>query len=165
MLLEYKGKFPIVASTAKIFTNAVISGDVTLKDNVNVWFNVSMRGDMAPIVVGENTNIQDNAVVHTNTGKPTYIGKNVTVGHGAIIHACTIEDDCLIGMGSIILDGAIVRKGALVGAGAVVPPNKEVPEYTLVVGNPLKFIRTLTKEEISANKKNINDYIDLKNDY
>lgn len=165
MLLKYKDKYPTVSSSAKIFENAVISGDVTLNDNVNVWFNVSMRGDMAPITIGENTNIQDNAVIHTNTDKPTTIGKNVTVGHGAIIHACTIEDDCLIGMGSIILDGAIVRKGSLVGAGAVVPPNKEIPEYTLVVGNPLRIIRTLRPEEILANKVNIKDYISLMNQY
>ena len=165
MLLKYKDKYPSISTTAKVLSNAVISGDVTLKDHVNIWFNVSIRGDMAPIIIEENTNIQDNAVIHTSNGYPTSIGKNVTVGHGAIIHACTIEDDCLIGMGSIILDGAIIREGALIGAGAVIPPNKEIPKNTLVIGNPMRIIRELTPEELLANKENVNHYLTLMKEY
>lgn len=165
MLIEYNGIKPTIDKTAKIFQNAVIAGDVTLKENVNVWFNVSMRGDMEPITIGKNTNVQDNTVIHTSLGHPTFIGENVTIGHGVIIHAATIEDDCLIGMGSIILDGAVVKKGALIGAGAVVPPNKVVPEYSLVVGNPMKIIRTLKESELEANKENLNHYLTLMNEY
>lgn len=165
MLIEYKGLKPKIHPTAKVFQNAVLAGDITLDKNVNVWFNVSMRGDMAPITIGKNTNIQDNAVIHTSLSFPTVIGNNVTVGHGAIIHAATIEDDCLIGMGSIILDGAVVKKGALVGAGALVPPNKIIPENSLVVGNPMKIIRTLTPEELRANQTNNYHYLELMKEY
>ena len=124
-----------------------------------------MRGDMAPIFVGENTNIQDNAVVHTNHNLPTHIGKNVTVGHGAIIHACTVHDDCLIGMGSILLDGCVIGKGSLIGAGALIPPGKTIPEYVLVVGNPMRIVRPLTSQEIEAMAKNKEYYIELMNAY
>lgn len=164
-LVKHLDKLPKVSPSAKIFANAVLSGDITVSDNVNIWFNASLRGDMAPIFIGKNTNIQDNAVVHTNTGLPTYIGENVTVGHGAIIHAATVSDDCLIGMGSIILDGATIGKGALIGAGAVIPPRKVIPEYSLVVGNPMKIVRVLTDKEIEANKKNKNYYLKLMTEY
>lgn len=164
-LIEHNGNVPKVDPSAKIFENAVLSGDITVSKNVNIWFNASLRGDMAPIFIGENTNIQDNAVVHTNTGLPTSIGKNVTVGHGAIIHASTVEDNCLIGMGSIILDGAIIKEGALVGAGAVIPPNKVIPSNTLVVGNPMRIIRELTASELEANKQNKNYYLKLMQEY
>lgn len=164
-LIKYKDKYPSVHPTAKILENAVLSGDITISENVNIWFNASLRGDMAPIFVGKNTNIQDNAVVHTNTGLPTHIGANVTVGHGAIIHACTIKDNCLIGMGSIILDGATIEEGALVGAGAVIPPNKVIPKNTLVVGNPMRIIRDLTEKELEANKQNKDYYLKLMQEY
>jgi carbonic anhydrase/acetyltransferase-like protein (isoleucine patch superfamily) len=162
---KYKDKLPKIDPTAKILRNAVLSGDITVSANVNIWFNASLRGDMAPIFIGENTNIQDNAVVHTNTNLPTHIGKNVTVGHGAIIHACTVKDNCLIGMGSILLDGCIIEEGALVGAGAVIPPGKVVPKNTLVVGNPMRIIRELTEKELEANKQNKEYYLELMRHY
>lgn len=162
---KYKDMMPKIDPSAKILRNAVISGDVTISKNVNIWFNASLRGDMSPIFIGENTNIQDNAVVHTNLNMPTHIGKNVTVGHGAIIHACTVEDDCLIGMGSILLDGCHIEQGALVGAGAVIPPGKVIPRNTLVVGNPMRIIRELTEKEQEANKKNKDFYLELMKNY
>ena len=162
---QYKNTTVHIAPTAKVFDSAVIGGDVTIEDNVNIWFNVSIRGDMAPVRIGENTNIQDNAVIHTNNDLPTSIGKNVTVGHGAIIHACTVEDECLIGMGSILLDGCVIGKGALIGAGALVPPGKTVPPYSLVIGNPMRIVRTLTDQEIEANRKNKQFYIQLMDNY
>ena len=166
MIIEtYKGKTPTISPKAKVLKNAVIAGDVTLHDYVNVWFNATIRGDMAKVVIGENTNVQDNSVIHTNLNLPTIIGKNVTIGHNAIIHAATVEDDALIGMGSIILDGAIIKKGALVGAGCVVPPGKVVEEYTLVIGNPMKVIRTLTTTEIEGIKQNKNTYLELMKHY
>jgi carbonic anhydrase/acetyltransferase-like protein (isoleucine patch superfamily) len=164
-LEEYKGKYPTISPKAKVFRNACISGDVTLKDGVNVWYNVSIRGDMAKVEIGENTNVQDNSVIHTNTDMPTIIGKNNTIGHNAIIHACTIGDGCLIGMGSIILDGAVIEDGALVGAGTVVPPHKTVPKNTLVVGNPMRIIRELSKEELQASLDNTNYYLKLMKEY
>lgn len=166
MIIEkYKNISPTISKKAKIFKNAVIAGDVTLHDYVNVWYNVTIRGDMAKVVILENTNIQDNAVIHTNIDLPTHIGKNVTVGHGAIIHAATVKDNALIGMGSIILDGAIVGKNSLVGAGCVVPPYKVVPDNTLVVGNPMKFVRELTEKEIDDIKINKDHYLRLMTEY
>lgn len=166
MIIEkYKGISPKISNKAKIFKNAVIAGDVTIHDFVNVWYNVTIRGDMAPVTILENTNIQDNSVIHTNTDLPTHIGKNVTVGHGAIIHAATVKDNALIGMGSIILDGAIVGEYSLVGAGCVVPPYKIVPPKTLVIGNPMKIIRELTNEEIENIRKNADHYLKLMSEY
>ncbi|QMS84203.1 gamma carbonic anhydrase family protein [Candidatus Xianfuyuplasma coldseepsis] len=162
---QYKHSSPTIASTAKIFDSAVIAGDVTIKDYVNIWFNVSIRGDMAPVTIGENTNIQDNAVVHTNTNLPTVIGRNVTVGHGAIIHACTVEDNCLIGMGSILLDGCIIGTDTLIGAGALIPPGKHIPSGVLVVGNPMRIVRDLTIQEKEAMKANKDAYITLMKNY
>jgi len=162
---QYKDTTPQIAQTARIFKNAVLSGNIIVSDHVNIWFNASLRGDMAPIFIGENTNIQDNAVVHTNLDMPTHIGKNVTVGHGAIIHACTVNDDCLIGMGSILLDGCVIGKGTLIGAGSLIPPGKEIPENVLVVGNPMRIVRTLTLQEKEAMAKNKDYYIQLMNDY
>ncbi len=166
MIIEsYKGIKPTISTKAKVLSTAVIAGDVTLHDYVNVWYNATIRGDMAPVVIGENTNVQDNSVIHTNLNLPTIIGKNVTIGHNAIIHAATVEDDVLIGMGSIVLDGAIIKKQALVGAGCVVPPGKTVPERTLVVGNPMKVIRVLTIKEIESIKTNKNYYLELMKHY
>lgn len=162
---HYKYSTPTIASTAKIFESAVLSGDITVSENVNIWFNASLRGDMAPIFIGENTNIQDNAVVHTNLNLPTHIGKNVTVGHGAIIHACTVKDNCLIGMGSILLDGCVIGEGSLIGAGALIPPGKIIPQNVLVVGNPMKIVRELTPSEQQAMAKNKEYYIELMRNY
>jgi carbonic anhydrase/acetyltransferase-like protein (isoleucine patch superfamily) len=164
-IIEYKGKIPKIDKTATIFENAVLSGDITVEENVSIWYNASLRGDMDKIIIGAGSNIQDNAVVHTNTNLPTTIGKNCTIGHGAIIHACTIEDNCLIGMGSIILDGAIIKKGSLIGAGALIPPGKIIPEGSLVVGNPMKIVRKLTKSEQIKLTQNKDDYIQLMHDY
>ena len=164
-IIKYLDKTPTISSSAKVFESAVIAGDVTLKDNVNVWFNVTIRADMAPVVIGENTNIQDNTVIHTNLGLPTIIGKNVTVGHGAIIHASTVKDNALIGMGSIILDGAVVEEGALVGAGSVVPPNKVIPKNHLAIGNPIKIIRELSKEDLKGIALNKDYYLKLTSEY
>lgn len=162
---QYKDMKPTISPTAKIFANATLSGDITIGDYVNIWFNASLRGDMAPITIGHHTNIQDNAVVHTNTDMPTHIGANCTIGHGAIVHACTIGDNCLIGMGSIILDGAVVEDNALVGAGTLVPPGKIVPAKTLVIGNPMKIVRELTETEIEGISTNKDYYISLMKDY
>lgn len=156
---------PVIPQSSKIFDGAIVVGEVYLGEKVSVWYHAVIRGDMAKIVIGNNTNIQDNAVIHTNTDMPTLIGDNVTVGHGAIIHAATIEDNCLIGMGSIILDGAYIEQGAMVGAGCLVPPGKIVPKKHLAIGNPMKIVRELTEDEVASTLKNAEHYIQLMGEY
>ncbi len=152
---------PDIAEDAIVFDGVTVLGDVRIGSQSSIWYHAVVRGDMAPITIGKNTNIQDGTVVHTSLEHPTNIGDNVTVGHGAIIHACTIEEEALIGMGAIILDGARVERGAMVAAGALVPPGKVVPAYHLAVGSPMKIVRKLKNDEIIANRDNANHYVKL----
>jgi len=161
----YKDILPKISEQAYIQPGAVVVGDVTIAAKANVWFNATIRGDMAAITIGEGTNIQDNAVVHTDTSLPTTIGNFVTVGHSAIIHAATVGDYALIGMGSIILNKAVIGEKAMVAAGTLVPPGKIVPARTLVMGNPMHIVRELTDAEIEANLKNTMTYIGLAGSY
>ena len=165
MVTNYLEKRPDVERASFLAPSADIVGEVFLAKDVTVWFNATVRGDMASIKIGEGTNIQDNAVVHVNTDMPTSIGKGVTVGHGAIIHACTIGNDCLIGMGAIILDEAVIGDECLVAAGALVTPRKQFPPRSLIVGSPAKAVRTLTDEEIQDIRENGNHYIEMGNNY
>jgi carbonic anhydrase/acetyltransferase-like protein (isoleucine patch superfamily) len=127
--------------TAFIAPGAVVLGEVTLAARSSVWYGAVLRGDMAPIIVGEATNLQDGTIVHVDEGTPTRIGARVGVGHRAILHGCTVEDDCLIGMGSILLNGVHVGTGSVVAAGAVVPEGTRVPPGSLVVGIPARVAR------------------------
>ncbi len=161
----YKNIKPNIASDAIILPTAVVVGDVTIDSKASVWFNATVRGDMARISIGEGTNIQDNAVVHTDTSLPTSIGKYVTVGHSAIIHAATVGDYALIGMGSVILNKAVIGEYAMVAAGTVVPPGKVVPPKSLALGNPMRIIRQLSESEIDSNLKNTLTYIKLSKEY
>ncbi len=161
----YKGKEPVAMDNVRIFEGAMVIGDVRLGKNTGVWFNATIRGDMDRVEIGENTNVQDNAVIHTDSGEPTAIGKNVTIGHGAIIHAATVGDGALIGMGSIILNNAEIGEEALIGAGTVVPPGKKVPPRSLAVGNPMKVVKELTDEDISRIHENAGHYVALKDTY
>jgi carbonic anhydrase/acetyltransferase-like protein (isoleucine patch superfamily) len=148
MLIELNGSKPTIHPTSFVGEGVKIIGEVSILENVSIWYNAVIRADLAPIIIGEGSNIQDNSTVHVETGKPVILGKNVTVGHNAIIHACTIEDNVLIGMGAIILNGARIGKNCLIGAGAIVTENKEIPEGSLVIGTPGKVVRQLTSEEI-----------------
>ncbi len=127
--------------TAFIAPGAIVLGDVTLGARASVWYGAVLRGDMAAIVVGEATNLQDGTVVHVDEGKPARIGARVGVGHRAILHACTVENDCLIGMGSILLNEVYIGAGSVVAAGAVVPEGTRVPPGSLVVGVPARVTR------------------------
>ena len=127
--------------------NAVVIGDVSLKKNASVWFGSVLRGDNDPIIVGENSNIQDNSVCHTDDGMPLIIGNNVTVGHKVILHSCIVGDNSLIGMGSTVLNKAKIGNNCLVGANALVTEGKEFPDNSLIVGSPAKVKRELTDME------------------
>jgi carbonic anhydrase/acetyltransferase-like protein (isoleucine patch superfamily) len=161
MVLTVLGKKASIAKNTYIAPSADILGEVTLGEGSSVWFHATLRADVAPIRIGEGTNIQDNAVVHVSTGIPTQIGNNVTIGHGAIIHSCTISDGCLIGMGAILLDGAILEPDTLVGAGTLVTPGKTFPCRSLVMGSPAKFIRELTEQEIADMHENTKHYQEM----
>jgi carbonic anhydrase/acetyltransferase-like protein (isoleucine patch superfamily) len=121
----------------------VVLGDVTLGPRASVWFGAVLRGDMAPITVGEATNVQDGTIIHVDEGLPATIGARVGIGHRAVLHGCTVEDECLIGMGSILLNEVRVGTGSVVAAGAVVPEGMVVPAGSLVVGVPGRVVRAV----------------------
>lgn len=137
--------------------NATVIGDVTLGNNVNIWYGAVLRGDNGAIAVGEGTNIQDNAVLH----EETRIGKNCTIGHGAIVHGCTVGDGCVIGMGAIVLTGAVLGDHCLVGAGAVVTGKTAAPAGSMLLGAPAKVVRQLTDAELAENLRSAEHYIQL----
>ena len=162
MIHSFQNKVPNLGKNIYVAETASVIGDVTLGDNVNIWFGAVVRGDMHFIRIDSRSNIQDNAVVHVTTAvSPTHIGSGVTVGHGAIIHGCTIEDNCMIGMGATIMDNALIGTCSLVGAGSLIPPNMQIPPKSLVVGVPGKVVRAVTDEEYKMIIDRPHEYIDL----
>lgn len=165
MILNFEGKKPVINEKAFVAENANIIGEVIIGEYVSIWYNVVLRGDIASIVIGKNTNIQDGSVVHCDMGVSTIIGSNVTVGHNVVLHACKIGDGSLIGIGAIVLDKAEVGEGAIVGAGAIVTPRTKIPPYTMALGIPAKVVRNLTKEEVEDLKKHTWGYVELMKKY
>ena len=146
-LKKHLSKTPDTARALFVAANATINGDVTLGTQSSVFYGAVLRGDIARIVVGEGTNIQDNAIVHLADDLDAILGAWCTIGHAAIIHACTIEDECLIGMGATVLDGARIGARSLVGANSLVPQGMIVPPGSMVYGSPAKVVRALTADE------------------
>lgn len=165
MKLMFNGISPDINENTYISESVDIIGDVVIKENANIWFGTRLRGDMNKIVVGENSNIQENSVIHVDVKSPTLIGDNVTIGHGAIIHGCTISNNVLVGMGSIILNNAKIGKNSIIGAGALVTQGKEFPEGVLILGNPARVIRELSKEEIESIQISADNYVALSKKY
>lgn len=161
MIKKYKEKSPVIDEEAYIAETAVIIGDVTLKKNSNIWFGAVLRGDMESITIGENTNVQENSVIHVDKTAKVNIGDNCTIGHNAIIHGCKIGNNTLIGMGAIILNGAKIGNDSIVAAGALVTQNKEFEDGVLILGNPAKVVRKLTEEEINKNRKSSLNYVKI----
>lgn len=149
-LYEIDGDAPHVAPDAWVAPSADIIGDVHLSPRASVWFGAVIRADNTPILLGEDSNVQDGAIGHSDPGFPLTIGARVTVGHQAILHGCMIDDDCLIGMGARILNGASLETECLVGAGALITEGKTFPRGSLIVGSPARAIRQLTDEERRA---------------
>lgn len=141
--------------------SAVIVGDVTLEENVNIWHGAVLRGDMGPIRIGKDSNIQDQCVLH----EAVTVGCGCSIGHGAILHGCTVGDHCVVGMGAIILNGAVLGKHCLVGAGAVVTGKMDAPEGSLILGNPAKVVKPLTQEQIDYIYKDKETYLQLAKEY
>jgi carbonic anhydrase/acetyltransferase-like protein (isoleucine patch superfamily) len=166
MIKKFRGKSPVIPDSCYISESVDLIGDITLGENVSLWFGTVIRGDMHFITIGNRSNIQDNSVIHVTTDiSPTRIGSEVTVGHNAIIHGANIEDQCLIGMGAIIMDDVVVGKGSIVGAGAVIPPNMIIPPRSLVVGLPAKIVRQTTDEELKMILERAQHYIDFSQKY
>lgn len=151
---------PKTAPSCYIHPTAVLAGDVELGENVSIWPCAVLRGDIAKIQIGDNTNIQDNACVHVNYNCPAVIGRGVTVGHGAIVHGSKIGDNCLVGMNAVVLESEI-GANCLIGAGAVVTAGKNIPAGSLVMGVPAKVIRELTEDEINSILQNAREYAKL----
>ena len=165
MIMDFEGVTPRINKNTYISESVDIIGKVNVEENVNIWFGTRLRGDMNNIIIGENTNIQENSVVHVDINSPCIIGKNVTIGHGTIIHGCSLSDNVLVGMGSIILNNAKIGKNTIIGAGSLVTQGKEFPEGVLILGNPAKVIRQLTEAEIESIQRSADNYVSLSKKY
>lgn len=158
---SFAGHAPTLVHPAFVADCAAIIGDVRLEKDSSVWHHATVRADLAPIVIGEGSNIQDNVCLHIDIDVGCYVGRWVTVGHSAVLHACTIEDNCLIGMGAIVLDGAVIGQGSVIGAGAVVTKGAVIPPCSLVLGVPAKVVRNLGEDSIRANHAHALKYIEI----
>lgn len=165
MILNYKDKKPQIDKSCYISSNATIIGDVHMEKGATVWFHSVIRGDKDQIIIGENSNIQDNCTLHTDPNHILRIGKNVTVGHNAVLHGATIEDEVLIGMGAIVLNGAVIGKHSIIGAGALVKEGMVIPPRSLVVGCPGKVIKEISDEAILEILENAKHYAELGQEY
>lgn len=165
MIRPFRGKMPKAAASAYIDPSAQMIGDITVGERSSIWPNVSARGDVSSITIGNESNVQDNCVLHCDEGFPLLIGNRVTVGHLAMLHGCVIEDDTLIGIGSIILNGAHIGTGSVIAAGALVPEGMQVPPYSMVMGVPGKVRREITADERERFKVNCHHYVELAAQY
>ncbi|MCJ8009518.1 gamma carbonic anhydrase family protein [Lederbergia wuyishanensis] len=159
-IYPYHGKKPDIHPSVFLADYSTITGDVKIGANSSVWFNCSIRGDVAPTIIGEKVNIQDNSVLHQSPNNPLIIEDEVTIGHQVILHSCKIRKKALIGMGSIILDGAEIGEGAFIGAGSLVPQGKIIPPNSLAFGRPAKVIRELTDEDVKDMERISREYVE-----
>ena len=159
MIYDLEKNVPEISADSWVAPNAIIIGKVKLEKNSSIWFNAVLRGDIEKIVIGENSNIQDGSVLHTDPGYPLTVGKGVTVGHMVMLHGCEISDDTLIGIGSAILNKAKIGKNCIIGANTLVTENKTIPDNSLVLGSPGKVIRKVTDDEIKVIRENAKHYV------
>ncbi|MCB2149149.1 MAG: gamma carbonic anhydrase family protein [Deltaproteobacteria bacterium] len=165
IIIEYNGIVPTIGKNVFIAPTAVVIGDVTVGDGASIWFNAVLRGDMASIHIGANSNIQDNCTVHTDFGKPAIIGDHVTVGHNAVIHGCTIDAGSLVGIGAIVLNDAHVMEQTVVAAGAVVREGARVGPRQLVAGTPATVKKELANLPMDRFKRSVDQYLKLAGTY
>jgi carbonic anhydrase/acetyltransferase-like protein (isoleucine patch superfamily) len=150
---------PAADHDAWVADTATVIGNVSIGPDASVWYGAVIRGDNAPITIGRGSNVQDNSVLHTDTGCPLSIGEGVTVGHAVVLHGCTIGDGSLIGIQAVVLNGAKIGRHCLVGAGALVTEGKEFPDGSLILGSPAKAVRPLTLEQIEVIKESAERYV------
>lgn len=141
-------------------SDAVVTGDVTLGQDVGIWFGCVVRGDDAPLTIGRRTNVQDLTMIHADTGVPNVIGQEVTIGHRCVLHGARVGDRCLVGMGAILLGGSVIGEESLIAAGAVVREGFEVPARSLVAGIPAKVLRSVTEEEAALFRASADGYVE-----
>ena len=171
MIRKFKDFTPRIGKRVFVDIQATVIGDVCLGDDVSIWPQSVIRGDINPITVGKRTNIQDGSIVHVthkskySDGYECHIGSDVTIGHGCIIHACTIEDMTLVGMGSVILDGTTISKKVIIGAKSLVPSGKTLESGYLYMGSPCKKIRPLNDAELEFLKYSATHYVNTKDDF
>ncbi len=165
MIENFRGKKPVLRPGAAIHETAYVSGDVTLGRESSVFPMAAVRGDIAPIVIGDCSNVQDNATLHGSPGGRTVLGNYVTVGHNAIVHGATVGDNTIIGMGAIVLDDAVIGKNCIIGAGCVIPGGKVIPDNSVAVGNPYRILKTLTDEQAQSNRDNALEYVELSREF
>jgi carbonic anhydrase/acetyltransferase-like protein (isoleucine patch superfamily) len=151
---------PEIDPSAYITDSANVIGKARIEANASIWFGVTIRGDNELITIGENSNLQEGCVLHTDPGYPITIGRNVTVGHQAMLHGCIIGEGSLVGIQAVILNGAKIGKNCLVGAGALVTEGKEFPDNSLILGAPAKVVRTLREEDIARLNGNASHYVE-----
>ncbi|HZZ11938.1 MAG TPA: gamma carbonic anhydrase family protein [Paraburkholderia sp.] len=151
---------PTIHESVFVADSANIIGNVTLEENASVWFGVTIRGDNERISVGKGSNVQENAVLHTDPGYPLTIEPNVTIGHQVTLHGCTIREGSLIGMQAVVLNGAVIGRNCLVGAGAVVTEGKVFPDNSLILGAPAKVVRALTEADIAGMHQSSAHYVE-----
>lgn len=160
MIRAFRGVLPKIAPSAYVDASAQVIGDVAVGERASIWPNASVRGDIGPIRIGAETNVQDNCVFHIDTGIPLTLGDRVTVGHSVVLHGCTIEDDCLIGIGAIVLNSARIGAGSVIAAGALVTEGTIVPPGSLVMGVPAKVRRPVTAEEKARFRIGVEHYVE-----
>lgn len=166
MIRAFRGALPQVAPSCYIDPSAQVIGDVAIGERTSVWPGAVLRGDVHYIRIGEETSIQDNSVLHVDSGDfPLNVGSRVTVGHSVVLHGCTVEDECVIGIGAIILNGARIGKGSVVAAGALVPEGMEIPPGSMAMGVPAKVRRQVTPEEQERFRQNAARYVELRRIY
>jgi carbonic anhydrase/acetyltransferase-like protein (isoleucine patch superfamily) len=161
MILAYKGKYPVIAPGVFIAPNATIIGDVDIARGANIWYGTVLRGDLAAIRIGVNTNIQDNCTIHTDLDKPAIIGDHVTVGHNAVVHGCTVENRCLIGMTAVILSGAYLKTGTIIAAGAIVKEGQVAGPFQMLAGVPARVKKELSNDILEILELPVDEYLEL----
>ena len=155
---------PVLDESVAILEGARVVGNVRMGPHCSVWYNAVVRGEQ-DVVIGRDTNVQDNAVIHVSEGHPVRIGDGVSIGHGAIVHGCTVGDNTLIGMGAIVLDGAVIGRDCIIGAGALVTQGMVIPDGSVAFGSPARVRRAMTEEDIAHNRHNAEGDVELSRAY